>query len=39
MENSNLTLRQWLMAITFISATKQGFTALELQRQMGFTRY
>lgn len=39
MENSNLTLRQWLMATTFISATKQGFTALELQRQMGFTRY
>lgn len=39
MENSNLTLRQWLMAITFISATKQGFSALELQRQMGFTRY
>lgn len=39
MENSNLTLRQWLMAITFISATKQGFSALELQRQMGFSRY
>jgi hypothetical protein len=39
MENSNLTLRHWLLAITFISATKQGFTALELQRQMGFTRY
>ena len=27
------------MAITFISATKQGFTALELKRQMGFSRY
>jgi len=39
MENSNLTLRQWLMAITFISATKQGFSALELKRQMSFTRY
>lgn len=39
MENSNLTLRQWLLAMTFISATKQGFSALELQRQMGFTRY
>lgn len=39
MENSNLTLRRWLMAMTFISATKQGFTALELQRQMGFSRY
>lgn len=39
MENSNLSLRKWLMAITFISATKQGFTALELKRQMGFSRY
>jgi len=27
------------MAITFISATKQGFSALELQRQIGFSRY
>jgi len=27
------------MAITFISATKQGLTALEPQRQMGFSRY
>jgi hypothetical protein len=39
MENSNLSLKSWLMAITFMSATKQGFSALELQRQMGFTRY
>jgi hypothetical protein len=38
-ENSNLTLRKWLIALTFISPTKQGFTALELQRQLGFTRY
>lgn len=38
MENSNLSLRKWLMAITFISATKQGFTALELKWQMGFSR-
>ena len=39
MENSNLSLRKWLMAITFISATKQGFSALEPQRQIGFSRY
>lgn len=39
MENSNFSLRKWLMAIIFISATKQGFSALELQRQMGFSRY
>jgi hypothetical protein len=37
MENSNLTLRKWQMAIAFISATKQGFTALEHRRQMGFS--
>lgn len=39
MENSNLTLKEWLTAITFFTATKQGFSALELQRQMGFSRY
>lgn len=39
MENSNLSLRTWLLAMTFISATKKGFSALELQRQMGHTRY
>jgi len=39
MVNSNLSLRKWLMAITFISATKQSFSALELQRQMGISRY
>lgn len=39
MENSNLTLKAWLTAITFFTATKQGFSALELQRQMGFSRY
>lgn len=39
MQNSNLTLREWLTAITFFTATKQGFSALELQRQMGFSRY
>jgi hypothetical protein len=39
MENSKLGLRDWLMAMTFMSATKQGFSALELKRQMGFSRY
>jgi len=38
MENSNLSLRKWLVAITFISATKQGFSALELQRQLHRTQ-
>jgi len=39
MENRNLSLRKWLMALTFISATKQGFSTLEVKRQIGFTRY
>jgi len=39
MKNSNPSLKKWLMAITFISANKQGFSALELQRQIGFSRY
>lgn len=39
MQNSNLTLKEWLTAITFFTATKQGFSATELQRQMGFSRY
>lgn len=39
MENSKLSLRTWLLALTLISATKKGFSALELQRQMGHSRY
>jgi hypothetical protein len=39
MENSNLSIRVWMLAITFISATKKGFSAAELQRQLGFKRY
>lgn len=39
MESSNLPLRTWLLAMTFITATKKGFSATELQRQMGHSRY
>ena len=39
MENSKLPLRTWLLAMTLISATKKGFSTLELQRQMGHSRY
>ena len=39
MESSNLSVRIWMMAITFISATKKGFSAAELQRQLGMKRY
>lgn len=39
MESSNLPIRVWMMAITFITATKKGFSAAELQRQLGMKRY
>lgn len=39
MENSKLPLKTWLLALTLISATKKGFSALELRRQMGHSRY
>ena len=39
MENSNLPIRIWMMAITFITATKKGFSATELQKQLGMKRY
>ena len=39
MEDSKLPLRTSLLALTLISATKKEFCALELQRQMGHSRY
>uniref|UniRef100_UPI0040472D0F IS1595 family transposase n=2 Tax=Algoriphagus sp. TaxID=1872435 RepID=UPI0040472D0F len=39
MENSNLPIRIWMMTITFITATKKGFSAIELQKQLGMKRY
>ncbi len=39
MQSSNLPIRVWMMAITFITATKKGFSAAELQRQLGLKRY
>jgi len=39
MENSNLPIKTWLLAMTFITATKKGFSATELQRQLGMKRY
>ncbi|GGF50659.1 IS1595 family transposase [Echinicola marina] len=38
-ENSKLPLRIWLLARLFMSATKKGFSCLELQRQLGLSRY
>lgn len=34
-----MPIRVWMLAITFISATKKGFSAAELQRQLGLKRY
>lgn len=39
MECSNLPIRVWMMAITYITATKKGFSAAELQRLLGMKRY
>lgn len=39
MENSKLPLRVWLLAMTLVSATKKGFSTMELQRQISHSRY
>lgn len=39
MENSNLGYRIWLWSLYFMSLTKKGFSALELQRLVGHKRY
>lgn len=39
MENSNLGYRIWLWSLYFVSLTKKGFSALELQRLLGHSRY
>ena len=39
MENSNLSYRVWLWALYFMSLTKKGFSALEMQRLVRHKRY
>jgi hypothetical protein len=39
MENSNLPVRTWYMAMAFMSFSKKGISASELQRQLGHSRY
>jgi len=39
MENSNLPFRIWYLAILFMTATKKGLSACEMQRQLGYKRY
>lgn len=39
MEDSNLPFRTWFLAIHLMTSTKKGFSAKEMQRQLGFKRY
>lgn len=39
MESSNLAIRKWYLAIMFMTYTKKGISACELQRQLGHKRY
>lgn len=39
MENTNLPIRYWLLAIHLMTVTKKGFSALEMQRLIGHKRY
>ncbi|QDP85348.1 IS1595 family transposase [Chryseobacterium sp. SNU WT5] len=39
MENSNLSFLVWYKAMFLMSATKKGFSAKEMQRQLGLKRY
>jgi DNA-directed RNA polymerase subunit RPC12/RpoP len=39
MENSNLDYKVWLWALYLMSLTKKGFSALEMQRLIGHSRY
>lgn len=39
MENSNLSYKVWLWGLFLMSLTKKGFSALEMQRLLGHSRY
>jgi transposase-like protein len=39
MESSHLPIRQWYMAMHFLTCTKHAFSAKELQRELGRKRY
>jgi hypothetical protein len=38
-EHSKLPIRKWYLAMAFMSFSKKGISALELQRQLGHKRY
>lgn len=39
MEHSKLPLRKWYLAMAFMSFSKKGISAAEMQRQLGHARY
>lgn len=39
MENSRLSFKKWLLIMLFMTSTKKGFSACEIQRQLGHKRY
>ena len=39
MENAKLPIRTWYLAMSFMSFSKKGISANELQRQLGHSRY
>lgn len=39
MENANLSFYKWYLCMAFMSSTKKGISALEMQRQLGHKRY
>mgnify|MGYP004703836239 CR=1 FL=1 len=39
MENSRLPLLKWFLIMLFMTSTKKGMSACELQKQLGHTRY
>jgi hypothetical protein len=39
MEHSNMTFHKWYLAMLFMSFSKKGMSALELQRQLNHSRY
>jgi transposase-like protein len=39
MEHAKLPIRKWYLVMALMSATKKGFSAIEIQRQIGHSRY
>jgi len=39
MESAKLSFHKWYLCMAFMSSTKKGISALEMQRQLGYKRY